>query len=149
MTSWEDPVSFLQRERAVSFVTNCLIDNYDCKPKMMQASGQKLWSSAISLVSQNRKRGYCIARALVEDNVVVSSLHGTIRIKDPIADEISGEEKSDFMGFKQLRILLIKLMQKAFGDNVFSDLSLDISHLLDILHVAALHDTLACYHGPC
>lgn len=113
----------------------------------MQASGQKLWRSAISLVSLNRRRGYCIARALVEKNLRVSSLYGTFRLKDPIADEISGNDKSCFMGFKQVRKLFITLMKKVYGPNIISDLSLDVSHLLDVLEVGALHEILACYHG--
>jgi hypothetical protein len=61
----------------------------------MQYECQKLWRSAIKLVSRNRWRGYCIALALVEGNLEVSTLHGKFRIKEPLHDKIQGKDKID------------------------------------------------------
>ena len=79
---------------------------------MMQYEGQKLWRSAIKLVSMNRQCGCCIAPSLVERNLQVSTLHGTFRIKEPIHDEIAGKDKSEFMGFKQVKKLFERLMKQ-------------------------------------
>ncbi|CAN6222210.1 unnamed protein product [Urochloa humidicola] len=147
LTSWENPVPYLKRTPAVATVNHPLIGDHDGKPLMLQFDGQKLWRSGIKLVSRNRQRGYCIARALVEENMEVSTLHGTFRIKEPIYDEISGKDKSEFLGFKQLKKLFENLMKQAYGDNVISDLSLDVPHLLAVLDVAALHEILAVYHA--
>jgi hypothetical protein len=38
-------------------------------------------------------------------------------------------------------------MKQVFGDNVMSDLSLDVSYLLNVLDVGALHEILACYYA--
>jgi hypothetical protein len=147
LTSWEDPVPYLKRIPAVGTVSNYLINNYNGKPLIMQYECQKLWSSAIKLVSRNRLRGYCIAPALLEGNLEVSTLHGTFRIKEPLHDKISGKDKSEFMGFKQVKKLFESLMKQVYGDNIISDLSLDVSHLLNVLDVGALHKILACYHA--
>ena len=107
----------------------------------MQYEGQKLWRSAIKLVSRNRRRGYCIARALVEENLEVSTLHGTFRIKEPLHDEIS-ENKLEFV-----KKLFESLMKQVYRDNVISDFSVDVPHLLNVLDVGALHEILGCYHA--
>jgi hypothetical protein len=124
-----------------------LINNYDGKPLIMQYECQKLWRSAIKLVSRNRQHGYCIAPALVEGNLGVSTLHGTFRINEPLHDKISGKDKLEFIGFKQVKKLFESLMKQVYEDNIISDLSLDVSHLLNVLDVGALHEIPACYHA--
>ena len=84
LTKWEGLVSFLQRSKAIDAVNNHLIDNYDYKPLNPQVVGRKLWRSLIKLISLNRRHGYYIARSLVEDNMLISSLYGSFCTKEPI-----------------------------------------------------------------
>jgi hypothetical protein len=83
----------------------------------------------------------------VEENLEVSALHDTFRIKEPLHDKISGKDKLEFIGFKQVKKLFESLMKQVYGDNIISDLYLDVSYLLNVLDVGALHEILACYHA--
>ena len=66
---------------------------------MLLVECRRLLSSIVDLVISNKARGYCIAKSLTAENLLVSTLYGTVALKCPIAEDLP-VIPSKFQGFK-------------------------------------------------
>ena len=89
-----EPEIFLKRYPSVQVVKhhNKLIRYYSREPLMLTGIGKDIWHSAVELVFINNLRGHDIAKALVQDNLVVSASTGTFALKEPISDMYDGSK---------------------------------------------------------
>ncbi|TVU15346.1 hypothetical protein EJB05_38864 [Eragrostis curvula] len=148
-SSWLDFIRFMNTYPAISDVRlNPLLHEQHervTKPIMLSGAGRIMWHSLIELVYCNKLREYDIARALLEGNLKVSKIYGTVALIDPTKAEAYDGSKP-FMGFKAVRTLFIRVMKNVYGMGILELFSDDIPHLLSTLDNPT-DDRLCLYHA--
>jgi hypothetical protein len=113
-------------------VQNCLIHRNDPAALVLSPSAKAMWQSLVDLVVLNKERGYCIAKSIREETLVVSTVTGRFALRENLVTELP-ENNSEFVGFEAVRVLFIDLLVMQYGEGVFDLLTDDVSHFLDTL----------------
>ena len=94
---------------------------------MLSDELKRLWSSVVDLVIANKARGYCIAKSLTAENLLVSRLYGTVALKCPITEDLP-VVPSEFQGFKAVAHLFIEMVHHTRGRGTLGQLTIDVDH---------------------
>ena len=94
---------------------------------MLSDEYRRFWSSVVDLVIANKARDYCIAKSLTAENLLVSTLYGTVALKYSIAEDLP-VVPSEFQGFKAVAHLFIEMVHHTRGRGTLGQLTIDVDH---------------------
>ena len=101
----------------------------------------------MDLVIANKARGYCIAKSLTAENLLVSTLYGTVALKCPIAEDLS-VVPSEFQGFKAMAHLFIEMVHHSHDYGTLGQLTIDVNHWLTVLIDLGENDEIVANYHP-